>query len=97
LKSANRKTRLRVQGRYTTNNLTSIKEMAMAGLGITLMPMVLCKAEIEAKQLEIILPNWVAHETPVNFLYQKEFLTAPKITAFIDFVAPAVRPIFEPS
>lgn len=97
LKSASKKVRARVQGRYVTNNLTAIKEMAMAGLGITLMPMVLCKAEIEAKQLEIILPNWVAHETPVNFLYQKEFFTAPKITAFIDFVAPAVRPIFEPS
>jgi DNA-binding transcriptional LysR family regulator len=79
---------------FTANNITSVKSMVMLGLGISLLPVSNCLEEIDRKKLVVVLPDWSMEEAPIHLVYQKHAFTAPKITAFLDYMSLHMKEIF---
>ncbi|WP_187830197.1 LysR family transcriptional regulator [Siccirubricoccus phaeus] len=86
---------LRVAGNLQVNNGEMLREAALAGLGIALLPVWCVAGEIAAGRLERVLPSWQA--TPTTFdhgiyaVYQRHRHMPPKIRAFVEFLAQALR------
>src|SRR3954471_8418479 len=73
------------------NNSEMLREAALAGLGIALLPVWCVAGEITTGQLIRVLPEWQA--TPTTFdhciyaVYQRHRHVPPKVRAFVDFLA----------
>jgi DNA-binding transcriptional LysR family regulator len=86
---------LRVSGSLQVNNGEVLREAALAGLGIALLPVWCVAAEIATGQLIRVLPDWQA--TPTTFdhciyaVYQRHRHVSPKVRALVDFLAQSLR------
>ena len=86
---------LRIAGTLQANNAEVLREAALAGLGIPLLPVWCVAADLAAGRLQRVLPAWQA--TPTTFdhciyaVYQRHRHMPPKIRAFVDFLAQALR------
>jgi len=86
---------LRVSGNLQVNNGEMLRQAALAGLGIALLPVWCVAGEIATGQLIRVLPEWQA--TPTTFdhniyaVYQRHRHVPPKVRAFIDFLAQSLR------
>jgi len=86
---------LRVSGNLQVNNSEVLRQAALAGLGIVLLPVWCVAEELAAGKLCRVLPQWEA--TPTTFdhciyaVYQRSRHVPPKIRAFVDFLAQALR------
>jgi DNA-binding transcriptional LysR family regulator len=64
-----------------------IKQAALAGLGVAAIPDEACQQEIEAGQLEIVLPEWHLPSANLHIVYTSRRGLIPAVRAFIDFAA----------
>jgi DNA-binding transcriptional LysR family regulator len=91
---------LRLSGNLQVNNGDVLREAALAGLGIALLPVWCVATDLAAGRLVRLLPQWQA--TPTTFdhciyaVYQRSRHVPPKIRAFVDFMAQAMRPAAAP-
>ncbi|HGW5537711.1 LysR family transcriptional regulator [Pseudomonas aeruginosa] len=69
------------------DDLGVIREMALAGEGIALLPWNLCRRDCEMGRLVRILPGWHAMADPIHVVYLRQRFTPPKLRVFIDLVA----------
>jgi DNA-binding transcriptional LysR family regulator len=74
-----------------SNNIATIKSLAVLGSGITLLPVSSCKQEIGSGKLAIILPEWSMGSAPIHLVYQKQPFKSPKIHSFVAYVETHVR------
>ena len=58
--------------------------MALAGEGVALLPMYLCRQDCADGRLVRVLPEWHAKADPVHIVYPRQRFMAPKLRAFID-------------
>lgn len=77
--------------KFISNNIATIKSLAVLGSGITLVPLSSCGEEIRAGKLTVALPDWSMGSTPIHLVYQKQPFKSPKIQAFVSFVESRVR------
>jgi DNA-binding transcriptional LysR family regulator len=90
-----RRRELRVSGNLQANNGQLLRQAALAGLGIALLPAWYVAGEIAAGRLARVLPDWQA--TPTTFdhciyaVYQRHRHVPPKVRAFVEFLAHALR------
>jgi len=68
LKSSDDEQTIRVSGRFHSNNLSIIREVALAGMGIANLPVWLVGADLEAGNLISVLPDWNVESIPVNIV-----------------------------
>ena len=86
---------LRLSGNLQVNNGDVLREAALAGMGIALLPIWCVAPDLEAARLSRVLPQWQV--TPTTFdhciyaVYQRSRHVPPKIRAFVDFMAQALR------
>ena len=66
------------------NDVRVIQSMALAGEGVALLPMYLCRQDCADGRLVRVLPEWHAKADPVNIVYPRQRFMAPKLRAFID-------------
>ncbi len=80
---------VRTSGPFFTDEGETLVAGACAGLGIILVPEWLAGVEISNGRLEELLPNYTADpaQTPLYALYSPGPYIAPKIRAFVDFLA----------
>jgi DNA-binding transcriptional LysR family regulator len=64
-----------------------IKQAALAGLGIAAIPDELCREEIAAGKLEILLPGWSLPSAALHIIYTSRRGLIPAVRAFIDYAA----------
>ncbi len=64
-----------------------LKQAALAGLGIAVMPDELCREEIAAGRLELVLPQWGLPSANLHIIYTSRRGLIPAVRAFIDFAA----------
>lgn len=83
---------VRVTSRLAANDIDMVKEAALAGLGIAMLPASRCIDEIRMKRLVRILPDWQAPATPIHIVYPSSRHLSPKVRAFIDHVAEHMSP-----
>lgn len=75
------------RSRFDSNNGQALRQAALKGIGIILMPKVLLATDIEAGQLVEVLKEFTPPSRPVNAVYPKERQTTPKLASFVDYLA----------
>lgn len=82
---------VRVSGSLRANNSEMLREAALSGMGLILMPTWLVGADIEAGRLRVVLPAWEASlgKTPGGGIYAAYLpnrRTSAKVRVFVDFL-----------
>lgn len=73
-----------VSGNIASNNMALIRDFAISGCGIALMPYFLCKDEVANGRLKVVLPDWVNASGPIHVVYPGQRYMLPKVRAFVD-------------
>ena len=73
-------------GQLQSNNITFLREAALAGAGIVLLPEGLIADAIERGEAVRILPGWTTEDTGIYALYPGRRLVPAKVTALLDFI-----------
>ncbi|WP_019881606.1 MULTISPECIES: LysR family transcriptional regulator [unclassified Methylophilus] len=72
--------------RFDSNNGQALREAALKGIGIIMMPKVLLENDIHTGQLVEVLKAFTPPSRPVNAVYPKERQTTPKLASFVDYL-----------
>jgi len=98
-KAGREKVEVAVHGHLQANTVEVLRDLALAGAGITLLPGYMSGADIKAKRLVPVLTDWeVESGDSLYAVYLPSRYLAPKLRAFVDFVvekfgeAEAARP-----
>jgi LysR family transcriptional regulator AphB len=68
------------------DDFSIIKQAAIDGVGVAVIPDYMCTKEIKSKKLINILPDWGMEVVEVYALYPKHRSNIPKVKVFLDFV-----------
>jgi len=83
--------RVRVSGSFTANNGEALREAAAGGLGICYQPVFIVAGAIKRGELVPILTDYRTPEIVIHAVYPHQRHVAPKLRAFIDFLARVYR------
>ena len=81
-----------VHGRFHADNGDVLRVMALAGLGITLLPSFFIGDDIGAGRLVQILGDYVPLDASLNAVYPHARHLSPKVRAFVDYLAEVFGP-----
>jgi DNA-binding transcriptional LysR family regulator len=87
-RSARGETRVRVKGNFTANNSEAIRETALKGLGVALVPGFSVDADLRDGRLQEVLGGYDVEGAVANDVYALYLPTrylSPKVRAFVDF------------
>jgi DNA-binding transcriptional LysR family regulator len=73
--------------RMVSNDLSTLKQAAVDGLGIAALPAYVCKSELRSRQLTRILPGWLAGESTFSALMPHRLGVLPAVRIFVDYLA----------
>ncbi|MGP1666901.1 MAG: LysR substrate-binding domain-containing protein, partial [Rhodanobacter sp.] len=76
-----------VQARLITGDFAVLLESARRGMGVALLPEVICAPAIAAGELEVVLPQWNMPEGTMHFVYPSRRGMLPGVRALVDFLA----------
>jgi DNA-binding transcriptional LysR family regulator len=91
LVSDRREARVRLNAVFRTNALHGIRELALAGAGIALLPDWLVDSDVADKRLRIVLPGWTTPNVVASAIHRVEQRRAPRIRAFVSHLRQAYR------
>jgi DNA-binding transcriptional LysR family regulator len=80
---------VRVRGTFRCNNVYALRDAALAGLGLALLPDWLVESDIAAGTLRRVLPQVRSTAVSISALFRAEARGAPRIRAFVEHVARA--------
>ena len=89
--------RVRVRGRFAVNHLQAANFAALAGLGIALLPTVVCGDDVRSGRLQAVLQDAVPPPVPVWVVHPGGRLLTPAVQAFVDFLKTRFRGLVDPS
>jgi DNA-binding transcriptional LysR family regulator len=69
---------------FRSNALYAIRELALEGAGIALLPDWLVEDDVARGSLRVVLPGWEAGLVTVNALHRTEHRGAPRVRTFIE-------------
>ncbi|MBV8626176.1 MAG: LysR family transcriptional regulator [Herbaspirillum sp.] len=79
------------QGRLRVDDVDSLRELAIAGVGIAFLPYWALGRSLESKELIQVLPEWDVHgakgESAIWAVYPPKKNVSSKVRAFVDFYA----------
>ncbi|HVI51447.1 MAG TPA: LysR family transcriptional regulator [Candidatus Sulfotelmatobacter sp.] len=81
-----------VKGRLRVNNGDVLRQAALGGLGLTLLPTFIVGADLQAGTLVQVLQDFVAQNTGIHAVYPHARHLSPKVRAFVDFLAERFGP-----
>ena len=88
-------TKVRVAGNFTANNSEAIREAALAGLGIALLPSFVVAADLRENRLRVVLDGYEVEGAVANDVYALYLPTryvSPKVRALVDFLVERFGP-----
>ncbi|MFM9942751.1 MAG: LysR substrate-binding domain-containing protein [Hyphomicrobiaceae bacterium] len=90
--------RIAVRSRLSVSIADAAVDAACAGLGITRLLCYQAQPSISTKRLKLLLRDFETEPWPVSLVYQGGRRIPQKLKAFIDFVAPRMKPklVFDP-
>jgi len=91
LVSGERQHRIELRPRLRANNVFALREAAVAGLGVALLPLVVAGPALPAGQLQPVLPDWAPPSVPVHAVYASARYLTPKVRAFIDLAVESMN------
>jgi len=69
------------------DDMISLKQAAIAGVGIVALPGYVCREEVHSGVLKRILPDWIANDANLTALITHRQGLLPSVRAFIDYLA----------
>jgi DNA-binding transcriptional LysR family regulator len=84
LANAERQARVRIDVVFRCNALHAVRDLAIAGAGIALLPDWLVAGEVRSRKLRRVLPSWQTTPVGVNAIHRTELRGAPRVRALID-------------
>ena len=80
--------RVRVDGRLRANNGEALREAAIAGFGLALLPTFIVGEDVRQGRLQPVLRDWTAGSpVAVHAVFPASRNLSPKVRAFVDFLA----------
>lgn len=73
--------------RFVTEDMWALKRAAMEGLGVALLPEMICQEELLQGLLRVVLPDWASGTGEVQAAFASRRGMLPAVRAFIDFLA----------
>lgn len=86
LKGPNQTQSIRVQGTVCSNNGEVLRQAALKGLGIALLPHFLVGEDLKADRLQVVLSSYASPEIAVHILYPVSKHLSPKVQLFTAFL-----------
>ena len=84
LSGEGRTVRVELEPRLKANHSFAVRDAAIAGLGIALLPRLVAEPALAAGTLLPVLPDWQGPSVPVHAVYASARYLTPKVRAFID-------------
>jgi DNA-binding transcriptional LysR family regulator len=81
-----------MRSRIIANNFEAMRDMAIAGLGLVLLPEYLAAGPLQEGKLIQVLLNATPRPEPISAIYPYSHHVSPKVRAFIDHLVVAVAP-----
>jgi DNA-binding transcriptional LysR family regulator len=75
---------VRLAPRLALNNSFSVRDAALAGLGVAQVPLILAREHIETGALVQVLSEWQRTPEPVHAIFPSSNYLTPKVRTFID-------------
>jgi DNA-binding transcriptional LysR family regulator len=72
--------------RLKSDDMETLKQAAVTGLGIVALPGYVCRAEIQQGTLQRVLPEWTAGDNRITLLTPSRRGLLPSVRAFVDFL-----------
>ncbi len=79
------------QPRYVADDLQTLKLAVMAGTGMSFLPEMLSRAEMQAKLLVPVLPGWVLRPGMLHAVFPSRRGQVPAVRSFLDFLEENLR------
>ncbi|HIJ38544.1 MAG TPA: LysR family transcriptional regulator, partial [Rhodospirillaceae bacterium] len=76
-----------VKGRLRVNNADVLREAALAGSGIVMLPTFICGRDLQSGRLVSVLNNFILQDIAIHAVYPHNRHLSPKVRAFVDFLA----------
>jgi DNA-binding transcriptional LysR family regulator len=70
--------------RYASDNHIVIRDAAVEGLGIALLPRFMAAGHVRERRLMEVLPGWSGPSLPIHAVFASSRYLAPKVRAFVD-------------
>ena len=68
-----------------SEGVTSLREAALAGVGVGVLPDWLAREDLVAGRLVRVLPQWNAREFSINVIYPAQRKLPARVRAFVEF------------
>ncbi|MBC3196495.1 LysR family transcriptional regulator [Pseudomonas poae] len=75
-----------VSGSLILNSSQGLRQAAVHGMGIVMLPDALVRPDLEAGKLVALLPTYQLPSRPMHLVYRQDRYRLPKLRAFVDFV-----------
>lgn len=82
-----------VAGRVRMNNSLALREVLLAGAGITVTPRFVVEPDLRAGRLTAVLEDYRLRELTVYAVYPERRHLSPKVRAFVDFIGERLRAV----
>jgi len=73
--------------RLLIDDMLSLKQAAIGGLGIVALPGYVCRDEVKAGALRRVLPDWTAGDSTLTALMPYRHGLLPSVRAFVEHLA----------
>ena len=73
-------------GRFTSNNGEAMRDMAMAGLGLAVLPVFIVQRQLDEGSLQVLEPGVRPTDNWIHALYPRSRRASPKVLALCDFL-----------
>lgn len=84
-----------VRGRFAVNHMLGVKHAAVSGLGIAMLPSVICSSDVHAGVLKDVLADTPPPAVPIWITYLSGRHISPAVRAFVDFAKEQFLPLME--
>jgi DNA-binding transcriptional LysR family regulator len=92
ISAAGERVEVALEPRLSVNSWAMIRQAAIAGMGIALLPEYLSREPLESGQLVHVLPDWATSQGILHLVFTSRRGMLPGVRAVIDFAAEALHP-----
>jgi len=73
--------------RLLIDDMLSLKQAAIGGLGVVALPGYVCRDEVQSGALRQVLPGWIAGDSTLTALMPYRQRLLPSVRAFVEHLA----------
>jgi len=83
---------VQVRGNFQSNHAEALRQAALGGLGLAMLPTFLVGSDLSAGLLLPLLSEYVSSDTAIHAVYPHHRHLSPKVRAFVDFLSERFGP-----